>query len=166
MGLQAPLPIACPDCATRMPETAAFCPRCGRLMTPPANGTAAERKVGPLPESVAAGFAYTLIPAVIFLFRDPYRRNHFVRFHSIQSVLFWVALLAAGAVLKMAGFVLILIPVVGPLLTFVISVVAVLAAFLVWLVLVVKAFQREAFKLPILGDLAERYAPLSATPGP
>ena len=167
MNSQAPLPVACPECAARMPEAATFCPGCGRSMSPPtADRTKAEQKVGSLPESVAGGFAYVLIPAIIFLFLDPYRRNHFVRFHSIQSVLFWVALLLAGTILKVVGLVLILIPVVGPLLTFVISVVAVLAAFLIWLVLVVKAFQREAFKLPILGDLAGRYAPLSSTPGP
>jgi len=30
-----PMPLSCPDCAFRMPETAAFCPGCGRSMHKP-----------------------------------------------------------------------------------------------------------------------------------
>ena len=60
--------------------------------------------------------------------------------------------------LKLAGDALFLIPVVGPLLVVLVGVVASLAVLMIWLVLVVKAFQGEMFKLPILGYLAEQHA--------
>lgn len=164
MNLDAPLPLSCPACAARMPETATFCPGCGRPMktSNPAAGT-----VGSFPESVAGGLAYiTFIPAIIFLLLDPYRKNCFVRFHSIQCLLAWVAMLAVGALLRLMALVVILIPVVGPLLTFVVAVLAGMAAFLIWLVLVVKAFQGETLKLPVLGDFAERYASPEASAAP
>ncbi|MGA9978009.1 MAG: hypothetical protein WBQ08_05195, partial [Candidatus Sulfotelmatobacter sp.] len=53
-----------------------------------------------------------------------------------------------------------LIPVVGPLFVSLVSILAGLAAFVIWLVLVVKAFQGEIFKLPVLGALAEGQANL------
>ena len=73
--------------------------------------------------------------------------------------------LAVAAFLRLVGLVLALIPVLGPLLMYVIPVVAAIAAGLVWLVLVVKALQGEMFKLPALGDLAEHYAGHQAIPG-
>jgi uncharacterized membrane protein len=42
------------------------------------------------------------------------------------------------------------------LLFLLIAVVVTLGAFVTWLVLVIKALQGEAFKLPVVGDLAER----------
>jgi uncharacterized membrane protein len=150
------LSLSCPDCATLMPETAGFCPGCGRAMraAPPAR-----EKIGRLPENVAGGLAYfTFIPAIIFLSRAPYSKNHFVRYHSIQCLLLWVATLVLAAALRLAGIVLLFIPVAGPLLMVVISGVLAIAAFLLWLVLAVKAFQGEKFDLPILGDVAEHYA--------
>jgi uncharacterized membrane protein len=125
-----------------------------------------EGTVGRLPERIAAGLAYvTFIPAIVFLLLDPYRKNRVVRYHSIQCLLFCVAILAVAAFLRLVGLVLSLIPVLGPLLMYVIPVVAAIAAGLVWLVLVVKALQGEMFKLPALGDVAEHYAGQQAIPG-
>jgi uncharacterized membrane protein len=150
-----PMPFSCPDCAARMPETAAFCPGCGRSI---ANTMRASGKAGPLPENLAGALAYlTFIPAIVFLVLDPYNKNRFVRYQSIQCLLLWVAMLAGAAIVKVIGLVVFLIPIAGPLLAFVIYVVAALAAVLVWIVLVVKSLQGEMFKLPLLGDLAERY---------
>jgi uncharacterized membrane protein len=188
------MPLSCPDCAARMPDTAAFCPGCGRSMLPPnftvakvipANSTAmktnapvpsalpprttteletqtenrAHGHVGVFPEGIAGAMAYfTFIPALIFLTLDPYNKNFFVRFHSIQCLLVWVVTLATAATLRLATIVLFLIPVAGPLLALLIFVVTGIAAFVLWLVLVVKALQGEPFKLPVLGDFAEQHA--------
>src|SRR3974390_709324 len=61
----------------------------------------------PVPENIAGVLAYaTLIPAVIFLFVDPFRRSRFVRFHALQHILLWVAGLAcviAASVLWVGG---------------------------------------------------------------
>jgi uncharacterized membrane protein len=151
------LPVTCPECAARMPGAAAFCPGCGRTMSAPP--LRAQGRVGFLPERIAGALAYfTFVPAAVFLMVDPYRGNRFVRFHSVQCLLLWVVGLAGAAALKLAGLLLFLIPLVGPLFAVLVSMVAGLAAFAVWLVLVVKALQGEMFKLPVLGDFAEQHA--------
>ena len=161
MDQTVPLPLACPDCAARMPETAVFCPGCGRSMqaATQAQGNVAQGNVGPLPENIAGALAYlTFIPAVVFLFLEPYKKNRFVRFHSIQSILFCVATTLVAFALKLGGLLLFIIPVVGPLALILISVFLGLAAFVIWLVLVAKALQGETFKLPALGDFAKQNA--------
>lgn len=119
----------------------------------------ANAAVGALPENVIAALAYcTFLPAGIFLVIEPYKSRRFVRYHSIQCLLFWIAMVAAGAAIKIVAFVVIPIPIVGPLMAFLIGVIVAIAAFLIWVVLLVKALRGEMFRLPVLGDLAERYA--------
>lgn len=145
---------SCAHCNAQMPETAVFCPGCGRATAMPARG-----KVGALPEQIAGSLAYfSFLPAIVFLLLEPYRRNLFVRFHSIQSLMFCGAAATLAAALRLAGLVLFLIPRAGPLLATLIDVLATLAAIFLWMVLVVKALQGELFKLPLLGGLAEQYS--------
>jgi len=121
----------------------------------------AEGKVGIFSERIAGALAYlSFIPAVIFLFKEPYRSNAFIRFHSLQCLLLWLACIAFGSLLRLLGLVMFWIPGVGPLLLMVIVTVSCLAAFLLWMVLVVKAAQGEAFKLPLIGDFAGQRAEL------
>ena len=139
-----------------MPDTAAFCPGCGRAMLPVerARGT-----VGVLPEALAGALAYFLLPAIAFLLVEPYSKNRFVRFHSFQCLGLCLAGLVVGAMLRVAGFALFFIPALGRLLFLLVSMVVSLAFFVVWVVLVVKALQGEMFKLPLVGDFAERQTP-------
>jgi len=140
-----------------MPDTAAYCPGCGRVMRPVerARGT-----VGALPENLAGALAYcTIIPATVFLLVEPYRKNRFVRFHSYQCIAVSLAALVAGALLRVVGFVVFFIPRLGPLLVWLVSGIIILAFFAVWVVLVVKALQGEMFKLPVLGNFAEQQTP-------
>ena len=119
----------------------------------------AQGRVGPFPEGIAGGLAYlSCIPAIIFLLLDPYKRNRFVRFHSFQCLFAWAVSLVLAAAIRLASLVLFRIPVVGPLVVLLIAVVAILAAVFLWLVLTVKALQGEWFRLPVLGDFADRYA--------
>ena len=121
--------------------------------------TRAEGTVGRFPESFAGALAYlTFIPAIIFLSRDPYKKNQFVRYHSVQCLLLSVAAVLAAVVLKLIGLVLFRIPVAGPLLVVLADVTGGLAVLVLWLVLVVKAFQGEMFELPLLGNIAAHYA--------
>ena len=151
-----PKPVICPDCTFQMPEAATFCPGCGRPMQTP---TRAQEKVGWFTENIGGAFAYpTFIPAIFFLLCPPYNRNRFLRFHSVQSLMLWLACAAVAAVLRLAGLVIVLIPRLGPLLITLFDVIAVLGAGVIWAVLVVKAFQGEAFQLPLLGDFADHYA--------
>ncbi len=154
-------PKSCPACASEMPETAAFCPGCGRTMQVTSR---AQGKVGAFPESIAGALAYfSFIPAIIFLLVEPYRSNHFVRFHSVQSLLFCLASVAIASLLRLLSLVISWIPRVGPLFLVLIATVSGLAAFLVWIVLVVKALQGEMFQLPWIGALAEKRANPSET---
>ncbi len=139
-----------------MPQDSATCPQCGHVV--PA-ASRVRGTVGVFPENIAGALAYiTFIPAIIFLLIDPYRRNRFLRFQSLQCLSLWLAMFVIAAVLRLAEPVLLLIPNFGYLLLVLIATVAGLAAFVIWLVLVVKALQGEAFKIPLVGELAERQA--------
>jgi uncharacterized membrane protein len=139
-----------------MPDAAIYCPGCGRAMRPVER---AQGTVGGLPETLAGAMAYcTIIPAIVFLLVEPYSKNRFVRFHSLQCLGVCLVALVVGAMLRVAGFVLFFIPVLGHLLVWLLSMVVTLAFLVVWVVLVVKALQGEMFKLPVVGDFAERRA--------
>jgi uncharacterized membrane protein len=146
------IPIACPQCAAQMPDAAAYCPGCGRAMRPieRAQGT-----VGALPETLAGALAYFLLPAIVFLLVEPYKKNRFVRFHSFQCLGLCLAAVVIAASLRVVGVLLFFIPVLGHLLVLLVSMVVSLAFFVVWVVLVVKALQGEMFKLPLVGEFAE-----------
>jgi uncharacterized membrane protein len=138
-----------------MPDTAAYCPGCGRAMR---LGGGARSAVGALPETVAGALAYCLLPAILFLLAEPYRKNRFVRFHSFQCLGLCLAGLVVGATLRIVGFVLFFVPALGRLLFLLVSMTVSLALFVIWVVLVVKALQGAMFKLPLVGEFAERQA--------
>jgi len=158
MDAVSPMPISCPHCSAQMPDSAAFCPGCGRPMQ---TSERAYTKVGILTENLAGALAYfTFIPAMVFLLLVPYSKNRFVRFQCLQCLFLTLICLLLGVALKLASPVLFLVPLVGPLFVSLVSIVGALAAVVIWLVLVVKAFQGEVFKLPVLGELAQRQANL------
>jgi uncharacterized membrane protein len=146
--------ISCLQCSAEMPDGAAFCPGCGRRMiTVPAAVTSG----GFLKENVAGALAYfTFIPAIFFLRSMPFKRNHFVRFHSFQSIYLLLAGLLVALVVRLAFPMLSLIPKLGYLLAWLTVLLVLLAAVLLWAVAVVKAFQGELFRLPVIGGFAER----------
>lgn len=112
--------------------------------------------MGALPETLAGALAYLLLPAVVFLLLDPYKKNHFVRFHSIQCIFFFVI----GIALLLLCFA-----VISPLFVLLISLIAGLALFLVWFVLIVKALQGEMLRLPLIGQLAAKRSPATPATG-
>ncbi|HWY22701.1 MAG TPA: hypothetical protein VNX26_15850 [Candidatus Acidoferrum sp.] len=137
-----------------MPDTAAFCPGCGRAMGPVerARGT-----VGVLPEAWAGALAYFFLPAIVFLLVEPYNKNRFVRFHSFQCFGVYLAGVVVVAILRIVGFALFFIPVLGHLFVWLMSMVVALAFFMVMVVLAVKALQGEMLRLPLVGPFAERH---------
>ena len=150
------MPISCPHCAASMPDTAAYCPGCGRAMRPAerAHGT-----VGGLPETIAGALSYLFLPAIIFLLVEPYNKNRFVRFHSFQALAVLLAAVVIGASLRVVDVLLFFIPDLGRLFSLLVSMVVGLACLVVWVVLIVKALQGEMFKLPVVGEFAERQTP-------
>ena len=108
---------------------------------------------------IAGALAYvTFLPAVLFLFLGSYRKNSFLRFHSVQCLLCWLLGVAVAALLRLLNVVLMFIPVVGPLLSFLLPVMVVLAAVLIWIVLLVKAAQGQRYALPLIGAIAQQYS--------
>jgi uncharacterized membrane protein len=128
-----------------MADGAAVCPGCGKAA---GAATAAVPAGGGLQDNVAGMLAYfTIIPAIIFLVLEPYNRNKFIRFHAFQCLFFAAAIFAISIVLNF-------IPFLGLLVSMLIN----LGCFIVWILLVVKAYQGQKFKLPVIGDLAEQQA--------
>jgi uncharacterized membrane protein len=111
-----------------------------------------------LSENAAGAIAYlTIIPAIIFLIIEPYNRIPFVRFHSWQSIGLCVAAFVLQVVVSILEVMAHFIP--GTLLLFSLLHLAVgLGLFLVWLFVIMKASKGEWYKLPLIGDFAEKQA--------
>ena len=109
---------------------------------------------GGLTDNVAGMLAYvTFIPAIIFLVIEPYNRSRFIRFHAFQSIFLAVAMIAISIGLSVFSF----IPVLG-LILLPLHLLIWLGLFVLWIVLLLKANQGQMWKLPIIGDLAEKQA--------
>lgn len=161
----------CSSCGTDV-SGVKFCSKCGQPVedapaaTPgPAEEAPASPEAGSAPpqaapaptapaanDNVLGAVAYlTIVPAIVFLLIEPYNKNRFVRFHSLQC------LLLAGAiiVLNTANIVIGFVPVLG-FVTFLTTPLVFLAMVAAWLIAVIKAFNGEEFRLPIIGDMAAR----------
>ncbi len=138
----------CNMCGAQIPDGATVCAACsGRAAVVPVAGSG-------LTDSVAGMLAYvTFIPAIIFLMIEPYNRSRFVRFHSFQSIFFSVAVLVIHIALSMLAVIPLMIFLTMPL-----HVLVSVGALIVWVVLLVKASQGQMYKLPIIGDMAEKQA--------
>jgi uncharacterized membrane protein len=174
----------CPQCGTSLPDEASYCSGCGAAIQkagpPPrvnaatypsateprplesspivASGGGGAGEELPIPENIAGVVTYvTIVPAILFLFVDPFKRNYFVRFHAFQHLFLWVAGFVFGIAAAILGAILQLIPFMRVLVFPLVGLIA-LAWFFLWVLLVVKAYQHELFKLPIIGDLAEQQA--------
>jgi uncharacterized membrane protein len=142
----------CSECGTQVAEGVQFCTSCGKPMG--ARPAAAAAPAGGLADNVAGLLAYiTIIPAIIFLVIEPFNKNRFVRFHAFQCLFIAATGFVIGIVFMILGFV----PFLGLLM--------IPVSFLVWIgfiVLVilcmVRAYQGQKFKLPVIGDMAEKQA--------
>ncbi len=106
-----------------------------------------------LEPNLAAALSYLvcLVTGIVFFLME--KENKFVRFHAMQSILFYAALI----VLYVAVFVLSNIPFIGLIFWFLFIPIGI-GGFVLWIVLMIKAYQGERFKLPLIGDLAEKHA--------
>lgn len=110
-------------------------------------------------DNVAGMLAYiTIIPAIIFLVMEPYNKSRFVRFHSWQNLFLHLAALVAWIGLFIVSMVLAFIPILGHLLSFLFWAGLCLGFFIAWIILLMKANQGLMYKLPVIGDLAEKQA--------
>jgi uncharacterized membrane protein len=119
----------------------------------------ASSNTGGLEENLACALCYALgwLSGVFFLVVDPLNKT--IRFHAVQSILFnvgtivlWIAWgIVTGIIRAMLPFSLgfVFAPLSGLLG---------LAFLGAWLFLMYKAYNREHFKIPVLGDIAEKHA--------
>jgi uncharacterized membrane protein len=108
-----------------------------------------------LSDNAAGGLAYlTIIPAIVFLIIEPFKRSSYVRFHAWQSILFFVAWALIDILI---GLVQNLVPSTVFLTLTVMQLVG-LAIFVVWIFVFVSAFNGKRIKLPIIGEVAEKQA--------
>jgi uncharacterized membrane protein len=142
----------CNMCGAQIADGATTCPACaGRAPAAPASTTAS---TGGMPDNIAGMIAYiTIVPAIIFLVMEPYNKSRFVRFHSFQCLFFAVA----WTVLWIGLNIIAHIPILG-WLTILIWPLVGLAGLIIWVILLLKANQGQMFKLPVIGDLAEKQA--------
>jgi uncharacterized membrane protein len=149
----------CAKCGSEVANGAAFCPKCGAPQGAAAGGGAATASSG-LEENVAGLLCYVLgwLTGLIFFLID---KRPFVRFHAAQSLVTFGALHILQIILGFffgvslflgrgagMGFGL------GILLVWCLN----LLILVLWIVCMVQAFQKQRFKLPITGDIAENLA--------
>ena len=100
-----------------------------------------------LDENVAGLLCYLVgwVTGLIFFLIE--KNNKFVRFHALQSMITFgvlTALFMFGGFIPFLGWML--YPILG------------LVQLILWVLLMVKAYQGEKFKLPVIGDIAEKNA--------
>jgi uncharacterized membrane protein len=110
-----------------------------------------------LSDNAAGAIAYiTFIPAIIFLLLAPYNQKPFIRFHAWQSILLAVAAIVIDIVLGIVlGITLLFLPLS---LHFLLWRLIDLCWLAIWVICVFSAFNGRRFKLPLIGDLAEKQA--------
>lgn len=112
--------------------------------TPIPHNEAPKKSSTGLDENLAGLLAYlgTFITGIIFSILE--KESSFVKFHAMQSTVIFVGL-------GIISFVVDYIPFIGWLLNLGIS----FLIFILWIILMVKAYQKEWFKVPIASTIAE-----------
>lgn len=97
-------------------------------------------------ENIAGLLCYVFgwVSGVVFLIAE--KNSRFVKFHAWQSILFNIALIVIGTVIGM-------IPIIRML-----SFVVWIGGAILWVILLMKAYKGERYKLPFIGDIAEKQA--------
>ena len=115
-----------------------------------------QKSVFGLNENVAAALSYLFgaFSGVVVLILE--RDNKFVRFHALQSTLWFLFLYVIGSVLNFVLNVFTSIPLLGSVLGFFLNPVILVGwiiLILTKLFLMIKAYNGATYKLPIVGDV-------------
>ncbi len=106
-----------------------------------------EKTASGLQENVAGLLCYVLFWVSGLIFYLIETDNKFVRFHAVQSIIVFGFLNIIGIVF---GWMYYIGTVMGPIVG--------LISFALWIALMVKAYQGTMYKLPVVGDLAEKWS--------
>jgi uncharacterized membrane protein len=139
------------------------------MQNPPPGQPAPKSGIGSLDPKVAAALSYIWIVGLIFFFME--KENRFVRFHAMQSIIFGIANTVILMVLGVLAAILTVAfgvggAIVGGGIGTLISMLVWLIWLLFWVIGLVlflglvfaayKAYQGQKFKLPIIGNMAEK----------
>lgn len=106
-----------------------------------------------LESNIAGLLSYLVgwITGLIFFLIE--KEDGFVRFHAMQSIIFFGAVTVIQIILGILG----IIPAIGIIFS-IIGYIVWLLAVVMWIVFMIKAYQGERFKFPITGQMAEKYS--------
>ena len=107
-----------------------------------------------LEENIAGVLCYVLgwITGIVFLVLE--KENKFVRFHAMQSI---ATFLPLSVIMWIIGSIVVWTPFfIGWAIWGIISTLIWILVLILWLILMFKAYQGEMYKLPIVGDFAEK----------
>lgn len=93
-------------------------------------------------------YVFWWITGLIFYLIE--KDDDFVRFHAMQSIVTFGAI----TILSIVCGILFLVPFLG----WILGMLLWIGSIILWILLMVKAYQGEKFKLPLLGDLAEKWS--------
>jgi len=132
----------------------------------PASPVSATKSSTGLDENVASLLAYVfgLVSGLIFFFIE--KDSRLVRFHGMQSTLLAGVFVVGELALVIIGSVLVLIlsQISGLLSTLVWALISLvefilfIAVLIGWIMCMIKAYNGQYFKLPILGNFAEKFS--------
>ena len=138
---------------------------------PTATAAVANPELAISPSALSALGYFCGVAAIVALCVKPYQQMRSVRFHAFQSLIFsvtcviaysglWIVMMILGALmstilgaLKLYGVLGVLL-MVGPVLSGVMG----LAMLVVWVMLIVAAATGKEMKLPVLGQMAAKFA--------
>jgi len=118
-----------------------------------------------LDENVAALLSYVFgwLSGLIFLLLE--KESRLIRFHAMQSILLNVLAVVIGIVLWIVTFIFVLIAsqlagflgTIVTLLGTLIWIAFCVGLLIAWVMCLIKAYQGLFFKLPVIGDFAEKF---------
>lgn len=149
----------CSKCGAMVAENVAFCPQCGQPVgtaapaPAPAGGAQSQSQTG-LSENVAGLLCYVLwwITGLVFFLID---KRPFVRFHAAQSMVLFGAITVLYWIL---GFVFMFTGFAGAMLMSMVYWLLWIGSIVLWILCMVKAYQGERFRVPIVADVADGLA--------
>ena len=146
----------CTRCGNNVGDRDIFCGRCGARQ-PNAPSAAADyiNGISPRTASLLCYIPFVgWIAAIVVLATARFRYDHTVRFHAFQGLYLFVAWLLVSLVL--APFFAISFFTGGTHVALALSGLCKLVIFCTWIFMMVKVSQDDKFKLPVLGELAEK----------
>ena len=150
----------CSGCGAQIADGTTMCAACSSRAATAGGPVVATASTGSgMADNVAGMLAYiTIIPAILFLVIEPYNKNRFVKFHAWQNIFLHGAAIVLWIALMILTVAASIVPVVGHLLVMLLGLVVWIGFFVVWVILLIKANAGQMYKLPFIGDLAEKQA--------